>query len=575
MEYKEEKRICQNCKKDFTIEPEDFKFYEKIKVPPPTFCRECRFQRRLAWRNERALYKRQCDLCKKNIFAMYREIAPFPVYCKECWYSDKWAPETYAKPYDFNRGFFEQYKELFKTVPRLAVFQRNCINSDYSNLLGESKNVYLSYSITSNAENIYYSKIIDKSTDIFDSFNIKEGQNLYEDVEGEKNYNSQYLLISRNCLDSYYLIDCVNCSNCFMCFNLRNKKFFIRNKQYSREEYFKELDNINLSSRNSREKLFSEFCDIKKGAIYKYANNVRSVDSTGNNLSDVRNCKTCFETYDSENLKYCYRVLNSFKDSMDTDQAIKSELVYEYISGALNDYNIKFSTFALNSVRNADYTDSCTDCNNIFGCISLKKKNYAILNKTYGEKEFVELKEKIIKQMNDSPYIDKNGRVYKYGEFFPIELSPWAYNETVAHEIFPLSKEEAEAMGYSWFELNNSKDVNITMPTSNIPDNISNIDDSVLNETIECKHNKNCVHKCTNAFRLTNYELTFYKKNKIPLPVLCPNCRYYERLSQLPALKLWHRKCMKEGCDNEFETSYAPDRPEIVYCERCYQQEVY
>ncbi len=28
---------CQNCKKDFIIEPEDFNFYEKIKVPAPTF----------------------------------------------------------------------------------------------------------------------------------------------------------------------------------------------------------------------------------------------------------------------------------------------------------------------------------------------------------------------------------------------------------------------------------------------------------------------------------------------------------------------------------------------------------
>ena len=36
--------------------------------------------------------------------------------------------------------------------------------------------------------------------------------------------------------------------------------------------------------------------------------------------------------------------------------------------------------------------------------------------------------------------------------------------------------------------------------------------------------------------------------------------------------RLWHRKCMKEGCENEFETAYAPDRPEIVYCERCYQK---
>jgi len=31
---------------------------------------------------------------------------------------------------------------------------------------------------------------------------------------------------------------------------------------------------------------------------------------------------------------------------------------------------------------------------------------------------------------------------------------------------------------------------------------------------------------------------------------------------------------MKEGCDVEFETTYAPDRPEIVYCEKCYQKEV-
>ena len=57
-------RVCQNCKKNFVIEQEDFNFYDRIKVPPPTFCPECRFQRRMAWRNDRTLYKRNCDLCK-------------------------------------------------------------------------------------------------------------------------------------------------------------------------------------------------------------------------------------------------------------------------------------------------------------------------------------------------------------------------------------------------------------------------------------------------------------------------------------------------------------------------------
>ncbi|KKU51453.1 MAG: hypothetical protein UX74_C0027G0022, partial [Parcubacteria group bacterium GW2011_GWA2_47_10b] len=28
-----ETKTCQNCKNSFTVEPEDFGFYEKIKVP--------------------------------------------------------------------------------------------------------------------------------------------------------------------------------------------------------------------------------------------------------------------------------------------------------------------------------------------------------------------------------------------------------------------------------------------------------------------------------------------------------------------------------------------------------------
>ena len=39
METKSEKRICQNCKKEFTIDPEDFNFYEKIKVRHRLFAR--------------------------------------------------------------------------------------------------------------------------------------------------------------------------------------------------------------------------------------------------------------------------------------------------------------------------------------------------------------------------------------------------------------------------------------------------------------------------------------------------------------------------------------------------------
>ncbi|MCM2339128.1 MAG: hypothetical protein NDI62_01585 [Burkholderiales bacterium] len=567
-------KICQNCKKDFIIESEDFNFYEKIKVPPPTFCHICRFQRRLVWRNERSLYRRTCDLCKKNIIAAYHSSAPFPVYCRECWYGDNWDAFSYGVEYDFSRNFFEQYKELSNKVPRLALFQRNVINSDYSNMCGESKNIYLSASVVKGSENVFYSKSVDKSKDIVDCLNIINGsEGLYENVEAQNNYYSQFLLLCRSCIDSFYSVDCINCSNCFLCFNLRNKQYFIRNKQYSKDDYFKEIEKFNLKSRISRYILLKEFTEIKKQAIYRFANINKCVDVTGNNLLNVKNAKDSFEIYNVENVKFSYRGFD-FKDSMDLEYLGWSELLYEYTTGALNDYNVKFSFCAMDSVRNADYTEFCRTSDGLFGCISLRNTKNAIFNKVYKEEEFLKLKEKIIKQMSDMPYVDKKGNIYKYGEFFPIEISTLLYNESQAQEFFPLSKEEILQRGYGWRE-KDLKNFEITIDSKNIPDCIDDVDENMLKEVLACEHGGKCEHQCSSAFRLTDYELKFYKKHNIPLPVLCSNCRYYERVKVMPSLVLYHRMCMKEGCENEFETPYAPDRPEKIYCEKCYQQEVY
>ena len=54
----QETKQCQNCKQEFTIEPDDFAFYEKMGVPAPVLCPSCRFQRRCLFRNEMTLYNR-------------------------------------------------------------------------------------------------------------------------------------------------------------------------------------------------------------------------------------------------------------------------------------------------------------------------------------------------------------------------------------------------------------------------------------------------------------------------------------------------------------------------------------
>ncbi|HEY4527822.1 MAG TPA: hypothetical protein VJL09_02170 [Candidatus Paceibacterota bacterium] len=56
-----ETRSCQNCNNNFTIEPEDFKFYDKISVPPPTW-RLNEFETTYAPERPEIIYCEQCYL---------------------------------------------------------------------------------------------------------------------------------------------------------------------------------------------------------------------------------------------------------------------------------------------------------------------------------------------------------------------------------------------------------------------------------------------------------------------------------------------------------------------------------
>ncbi|NVN97130.1 hypothetical protein HXX01_02765, partial [Candidatus Nomurabacteria bacterium] len=199
--------------------------------------------------------------------------------------------------------------------------------------------------------------------------------------------------------------------------------------------------------------------------------------------------------------------------------------------------------------------------------IGLKNKQYCILNKQYTKEEYFEMIEKIKKHMDNMPYIDAKGRVYKYGEFFPYELCPFGYNEAVINDHFPLTKEEILERGYPYKEKQDNKYI-ITLKAKDIPDDIKDTDDSILNEVIECEESGK-------AFKITPFEFQFYQRMNIPIPRLHPDERYKKRLAFRNPMVLYTRKCMHEGCNNEFETTYAPERPEMIYCKECYQREVY
>ncbi|MCM2339203.1 MAG: hypothetical protein NDI62_01975 [Burkholderiales bacterium] len=571
MEYKNEKRICQNCKCDFTIEPEDFKFYEKIKVPPPTFCPECRMIRRMTFRNERVFHKNKCALCGKGIISMYRQDFEAKIYCDKCWWGDDWNAQDYFLEYDWNKPFFEQWISLVKKVPLIQLWKFNNINSDYINFSTDDKNCYLSSSIL-DCENVDYSYALDKSQNVLDSLFCNKLIWCYENTDSVNNYNSIFLENCNGCIDSAFLFDCSNCQDCFLSSNLRNKKYMIRNVQYSKGEYEEKKSNFIIGDFRSLSTLLKEFNKIKKeNTLHKYIQTLNSVNYSGNNIENSKNALFSFNVNNSQDVKYVIRSAGN-KDTMDMFGGVQTESSYE---GVAPSFKGSGSLFGMTNRASHDikYSFLSISSHDLFGCVALRNKQYCILNKQYTKEEYEELIPKIIQHMNDMPYIDSKGRIYRYGEFFPPELSPFAYNETIAQEYFPLTKEEAIKEGYKWKD-KEERNYNIDIKTEDIPNDIKDVDDSILNKVIECEH-KECNHQCTEAFKIIPNELQFYKRMNLPIPHLCPNCRHYNRLSQRNPLKLWHRKCMKENCTNEFETSYSPDRPEIVYCEKCYNGEVY
>jgi hypothetical protein len=571
-----ETKQCQNCKKDFVIELDDFSFYEKIKVPPPTFCPECRLIRRLARRNERTFHHSSCEKCGKKIISIFSKESKVHIYCSYCWASDAWDGVEYGVDFDSSKNFISQLNDLFLKVPIMNLYGLHTTktNSDYTNMVSWVKNCYM-ITYGDYNENLIYGSFVNHSKDSNDNLMGNQLELCYETVNCNKCYRTFFSTDCENCADIWFSKNCVGCNNCFGCVNLRSKNYYIFNEKYTKENFeekikeFSPLTSEKLSEINAKSK------KIWLSAPQKFMHGWRNFGSSGDYLTDTKNAKDCFIGFNFEDSRYCGFITGKMTDSYDfINFGEASSLIYESLQAGNQVSNIKMSHWAISNCDKLDYCLFCENSHNLFGCVGLKKKEYCILNKQYTKEQYEELVPKIIKQMNDMPYIDKKGNEYRYGEFFPIEICPFAYNETTAQEYFPLTKEEALSNGYKWAEKEERK-YNIDIKNENIPDNIEETTDEIVNKVIECLHKGECVHQCTEAFKIIPEELQFYKRFGLPIPHLCPNCRHYERLQQRNPMKLWHRKCMREGCNNEFETSYSPERREIVYCEKCYQQEVF
>ncbi|MDD2870798.1 MAG: hypothetical protein PHS49_02310 [Candidatus Gracilibacteria bacterium] len=566
-----ELKQCKHCDTRFEITDKDSEFYEKVSpvfagkkynIPSPTLCPECRQQRRLSFRNERNLYKRKCDFSDKLIFSFYPQNVEFPVYDRDIWHSDKWDATTYGIDFDFGKSFFEQFLLLRNSVPHFSKSVLNGENCDYSNNFSNCKNCYLCFN-GGEGEDCYYSINFKDVKNCVDCYQTNFSENCYGCIDCQNCNKVFFGQDSSNCFDSYFIKNCVGCQNCFGCKNLTNKSYCIENKQYSKEDYFLKLSEIikNTSFENLKVKFSNFFLSLPEKSFHGLNNE----NCIGDYINNSKNVNKSNDIVSCENIKYCANIKENSKNLMDVD-LFGWILNNCYESGVIGDSGNKL-LFCFDCWENVDNLLYCMNCvensKNCFASVGIRAKEYCILNKQYTKEEYEILVPKIIEHMK------KTG---EWGEFFPSSISPFGYNETVAQEYFPLTKEEAEKKGFNWSNYDAPfPKVEKVIKASMLPENIKDIPDDILNWAIESELES--TEGFSPLYRIIGQELEFYRKHNLPIPKRHPDQRHIDRMKLRNPRKLYDRKCDKCGVD--MKTTYSPEKPEIVYCQTCYNKEVY
>jgi CxxC-x17-CxxC domain-containing protein len=446
----------------------------------------------------------------------------------------------YGMDFDFDRSFFEQFNELRNKVPHFSVFiiDGTLQNSDFTNCVGYLKNCYL-IGESDYDEDCYYSNLLKHSKNLVDCSTCYECEIGYECTDCIGCYNLKYSQDCENCKNGYFLKDCIGCEECIGCINQVRKRFMIFNKPYSEDEYKMRKEKFNLETQKGVEDLKVESEKFFDTQFHKNLHEDHNENSLGDHLYHSKNSDHCFDSKDLEDCKYCSKVSLHVKNSMDySGWGMNCELIYQCSACGDNINNLKFCSTCTTSLHDCEYSEQCSASSDLFGCFGLKRKKYCILNKQYSKEDYEKIKARIIEHML------KTG---EYGEFMPLELCPFAYNETIAMDYYPISKEEAISQGYKWKD---SDEKEFKKQTK---------------EILACEN-------CKKNYKIIEPEWKFYQANGVPAPRFCPDCRHLFRMRRRPAPELHERECNKCGAKT---ISFTPEKNRIIYCKKCYLESVY
>jgi len=558
-------RVCKwkgkhkHCEGEFKIEEGDIEFLKLLRAPAPNFCPICRRMRRFAHLNSSRLFVNKCKAPKHNesIISILPIECPFPVYDYEYFMSDQFDPFLYGGEHKKGESPIGELFSLRKKFPMPSFLNRDpsSVNSEYSNGGRNLKNGYYVWGCY-NTENAWYSVYLNKCTNIMDSKVVVDSEFIYESIFCEKSYKSSYLYFSNNCIESTLLFDCKNCQDCFGCVNLRNKRYYVFNQKFSKDEYNEFIQSIYPLSKKQFLVYQEKFWKLVKELPMNGTRNIASENVSGVNLKNSKNLFDVIDSNHSENVRHSDSV-TYHNNSMDaTFSGGHSNMLYMDSNIGSHSSLVKFS-ISSKSCTESEFIFNSKNCNNCFMCFGLQNKSYCILNKQYTKEEYFEKLDEIKTEMlNRGEYSDGPG----------VEFSAQAYNFSLSQAVYPLDDDAIVKIGgyVAKEQESNARNIEV-IKYEELPEYIEKISNDILNKAIVCKISGR-------PFKITPSELEFYKRMKLPLPDIHPSLRIEKRQKLAPDGKKCKSFCRK--CNKKIETMLNPDEDYNFYCEDCYRKEV-
>jgi hypothetical protein len=544
---------CRLSQSLFEIRPRDEAFYASLNIPFPTLCPDERMRRRLCWRNERHLYKRVCDRTGRSFISNYHPSLSIPIYSPDAWWSDEWDALEYGQEYVPTTSFETQFFQLFGRVPRLGIVNRG-ENSTYCNFSGDFKNSYMCIS-GMGSEDCLYCHFTSYSQRCVDCSNLLYSQFCYECIDGRNLYECSYCQDCSNSRNLQFCKNCEGCEECFCCVGLYRKRHYVFNKQVTPDEYRAFIERHGKLTRLALHQFQHQLEQLSREGIYKFYHGFRNEAISGDYIYDSRNVEKSFDIHSAEDAAYCHNSPGGLRSVWDSCYISKSELICECISpvGAYEQVGCMYCW----DTQRAYYSDHCFNCHDVIGCVGLRHQQYCIFNKRYEPEEYHSLAARIFDQMRAEGI---------WGEFFSATRSPFAYNESIAAEYFPLTSDEVRARGFVWREDVIESGKERAAEQVAMDKTIDELSDSCI-ELLYKSHGNG------RPYRITKQELSFFRDLKIPLPEITFDERHLNRLAKRNPRQLWKRTCCFSG--EELLSSYAPHRHERIAGEEAYGRYFY